>query len=163
MSIKFFITGGTIDGLEYQLEEDAPKEHRSLIPELLKQARVTVKRNVEELFHKDSRHISNDDRALIYKKCLECKEDKIIITHGAMTMIATAKYLGKNSLHKTIVLVGAMVPANKEKSDAFFNIGAAVSAVQLLPVGVYIVMNGQIFSWDNVKKNLEKAIFETEK
>jgi L-asparaginase len=122
-----------------------------------------VKRSVEELFHKDSRHINNDDRALIYKKCLECKEDKIIIAHGTMTMTATAKYLGKNNLPKTIVLVGAMVPANKENSDALFNIGAAVSAVQLLPVGVYIVMNGQIFSWDNVKKNLEKAIFELEK
>ena len=56
-----------------------------------------------------------------------------------------------------------MIPANKEKSDALFNLGAALNAVQLLPHGVYITMNGKIFSWDNVKKNLDKGIFETEK
>ena len=80
-----------------------------------------------------------------------------------MTMPATAKYLGKKNIPKTIVILGAMIPANKEKSDALFNIGTALSAVQLLPHGVYITMNGKIFSWDNVKKNIDKGIFETEK
>jgi hypothetical protein len=31
-----------------------------------------------------------------------------------------------------------------------------------LPYGVYISMQGEIFSWENVKKNREKWIFETE-
>ena len=163
MTIKFIITGGTIDDLEYELAKDAPKKHKSLVPDLLKQAEVTLKYNIDELLQKDSRHINDEDRELVYKKCLECSEDKIIITHGTMTMPAMAKYLGQKNIPKTIVLLGAMIPANKEKSDALFNIGAALSAVQLLPHGVYITMNGKIFLWDNVKKNIDKGIFETEK
>ena len=163
MSIKFIITGGTIDDLEYELAKDAPKKHKSLVPDLLKQAGVTLNYNVDELLQKDSRHINDEDRELVYKRCLECSEDKIVITHGTMTMPATAKYLGKKNIPKTIVILGAMIPANKEKSDALYNIGAALSAVQLLPHGVYIIMNGKIFSWDNVKKNIDKGIFETEK
>ncbi len=161
MAIKFIITGGTIDDVDDDL--DAPKNHKSLIHILLKQARITFEYNTDELLQKDSRHINNDDRQLIYEKCLECSEDKIIITHGTITLSATAKYLGKKNIPKTIVLLGAIVPANKQKSDALFNIGTAVSAVQLLPHGVYVTMNGKIFSWDNVKKNIEKEVFETEK
>lgn len=80
-----------------------------------------------------------------------------------MTMPITAKYLGKKNLKKTIVLLGAAIPGTKKNSDALFNIGAAFSAVQLLPDGVYITMNGKIFSWKNVKKNLTTGFFESKK
>ncbi|HMY80651.1 MAG TPA: asparaginase domain-containing protein [Candidatus Absconditabacterales bacterium] len=163
MTIKFIITGGTIDDLEYEFEKDAPQKHKSLVPDLLRQSKITLKYSIDELLQKDSRHINNKDRELVYKRCLECSEDKIIITHGTMKMPATAKYLGQKNIPKTIVLLGAMIPANKENSDALFNIGAALSSVQLLPHGVYITMNGKIFLWNNVKKNLDKGIFETEK
>lgn len=161
--IKFIITGGTIDDLEYESTKDAPKNHKSLVPNLLKQAKITLKYSIDQLLQKDSRHINDQDRKFVYKKCLECKEDKIIITHGTMTMAVMAKYLGQKNIPKTIVLLGAMIPANKENSDALFNIGTAISAVQLLPNGVYITMNGKIFLWNNVKKNIDRGIFETEK
>jgi L-asparaginase len=32
--------------------------------------------------------------------------------------------------------------------------------VQLLPAGVYIAMNGQVFPWDHVRKNRELGVFE---
>ena len=163
MAIKIIITGGTIDDLEYESPEDAPKEHKSLVPHLLKQSKITLDYDVDELLQKDSRDVNNDDRELVYQKCMECSEKQIIITHGTMTMPDTAKYLGKKNIPKTIVLLGAAVPANKDKSDALFNLGTALSVVQLLPHGVYVTMNGKIFSWDNVKKNLDKGIFETEK
>lgn len=163
MAIKCIIAGGTIDDVGYKLPKNAPKNHKSLIPGLLKQARVMFEYSIDEFLQKDSRHINDNNRHLIYQKCLECKEDKIIITHGTITLSATAKYLGRKDIPKTIVLLGAVVPANKQKSDALFNIGAAISAVQLLPHGVYATMNGKIFSWDIVKKNIDKGIFETEK
>jgi L-asparaginase len=161
--IKILITGGTIDDLEYELPENAPKKHKSIVPELLKQAKVTLEYNVEELFQKDSRDINNTDREIIHQKCRESEEKQIVITHGTMTMPETAKYLGKKKIAKTIVLLGAMIPANKKNSDALFNIGVALSAVQLLSNGVYITMNGRIFPWDNVSKNMDKGVFETEK
>jgi len=45
-------------------------------------------------------------------------------------------------------------------SDALFNLGAAITAVQTLDKGVYITMNGKVFSWDNVVKNREIGEFQ---
>lgn len=162
MAIKILITGGTIDGLEYDSLEKAPKSHESLIPELLKQARVTPDYSVDVLMSKDSRFITDEDRETVLKKCQECEESRIVITHGTMTMSITAKFLGEKNLQKTIVLLGSAISANEENSDALFNLGAALAAVQLLPAGVYITMNGKIFSWDNVRKNTNTGLFEKE-
>jgi len=165
MDIQFFITGGTIDNVDYDSQEKAPKQTESFIPkllELLKQSNVTVNFESEVLFFKDSRFISDEDRKILLEKCKTSKSDKIIITHGSFTMAQTAKFLLTQNLPKTIVLVGSVIPINKDKSDALFNLGSAVTAVQLLDNGVYITMNGQIFTADNVKKNLDKVIFEKE-
>ena len=96
-------------------------------------------------------------------KCKKAREDQIVITHGTWTMPHTAKYLGKKNLNKTIVLVGSAIPANREGTDAMFNLGSALTAVQTLPVRVYITMNGKIFSWENVKKNADTGFFEMER
>ncbi len=160
--IKILITGGTIDDLDYEKEEDAPKDHQSLIPDLLRQSRIKFEYTTEIVIQKDSRVIGDRDRELILKSCQESTEDRIIITHGTFTMPKTAKFLGKANLHKTIVLFGAAIPANKEKSDALFNLGGAFIAAQLLPVGVYVIMNGKVFTWDNVRKDFSSGYFEEE-
>ena len=162
MKIKVLITGGTIEDLDYEKPEDAPEHHKSFIHDLLKQGRVTVDTDVEEILFKDSRHVTDKDREVILNKCKESGEDKIIITHGTMTMPLTAKFLGEKHLQKTIVLFGSAIPANKDKSDALLNLGTALCAVQFLPKGVYVTMNGKIFSWENVKKNLDTGYFEKE-
>lgn len=163
MTIKIFITGGTIDDLEYDSEDNAPKNQKTIIPDLLKKSKISLDYNVEEVLFKDSKFLNDNDRESLLNKCKECSEEKIVITHGTMTMPITAKYLGKHKLSKTIVLLGAAIPGNKENSDALFNIGLALASVQFLPYGVYVTMNGKIFSWKNVKKNLNTGFFETEK
>jgi L-asparaginase len=163
MPIRVFITGGTIDNLEYDSEDKAPKNQKSIVPDLLKKSRISLDYIVEEVCFKDSKFMSDDDRKLLLKKCRECPEERIIVTHGTMTMPITAKYLGKHKIAKTIVLLGAAIPGNKEDSDALFNLGLAFASVQLLPHGVYVTMNGKIFSFDNVKKNLDSGFFETER
>ena len=45
-------------------------------------------------------------------------------------------------------------------SDAEFNIGTAVGAVQSLPAGVYIAMNGRIWDPLKVRKNVAANRFE---
>lgn len=160
--VKILITGGTIDDLDYEHEDDAPKNHQSLIPDLLKQSRITVDYEIEILMQKDSRVITDQDRQLILEQCQNSDEDRIIITHGTFTMPETAKYLGKANLNKTIVLFGAAIPANKDKSDALFNLGTAFIASQLLSAGVYVVMNGKVLTWDNVKKDFSTGNFEQE-
>jgi L-asparaginase len=53
-----------------------------------------------------------------------------------------------------------MVPYAFGSSDGLFNLGSALSFVQVLPPGVYVAMNGQHFSWNRVRKNHETGIFE---
>jgi L-asparaginase len=61
---------------------------------------------------------------------------------------------------KTVVLTGAMIPYAFGSSDGLFNLGSALSFVQVLPNGVYIAMNGKCFPWDRVRKNRERGEFE---
>ncbi len=161
MTIKIFITGGTIDNLDINKPKTDESEFKETqVPKILKQARITLPVETEKLMLKDSRELTNKDRELILKKCQECKEEKIIITHGTFTMPETARLLGKKIENKTIVLTGSAIPFNEKNSDALFNLGCAISAVQALPKGVYVTMNGKIFSWDNVTKNLKTGEFE---
>jgi len=160
MAIKIIITGGTIDSVYNPLNGKLNySKGKSSVPEMLKQARCTLKVKTQALFMKDSLDISDDDREKILRACKNCTEDKIVITHGTDTMTETAKALGKSVKNKTIVLLGSMVPYSFGNSDALFNIGCALSAVQFLQHGVYISMNGKIFSCDNVKKDKSKGEF----
>ena len=85
-----------------------------------------------------------------------------MITHGTDTMVETARALARAvSTEKTIVLTGAMVPYAFGSSDGLFNLGSALSFVQVLPPGVYVAMNGQHFPWDQVRKNKATGVFES--
>jgi L-asparaginase len=158
--IKVFTTGGTIDDLEYSSEDEAPANKGSLIPKLLRSAEVDVDYSIEQLMNKDSKFITDEDRKTILESCICCESDKIVITHGTVTMVETALYLHEQGLPKTIVLTGAMIPADQEGSDAAGNVKVAFEAADNKPPGVYIAMSGQLFDADNVRKNIEKGIFE---
>ncbi len=132
----------------------------SHIPDMMQRARVSTSYTFEELPMLDSLDMKEGERKDILKSCHENRADRIVIIHGTDTMQDTAAVLGQAALKKTIVLTGAMIPYEFDHSDAFFNLGFAVGAVQLLPVGVYILMNGQIFEWDKVTKNRHIGMFE---
>jgi len=160
MTIKIIITGGTIDAKYNELSGKLIYEQTHL-SKILRQARCTLNVNTEITMLKNSLDINVSDRKKILQICKKCKEDKIIITHGTDTMVKTAETIGKNVKNKTIVMLGAMVPYSFANSDALFNLGCATSAVQSLKKGVYITMNGKIFSWDNVKKDRTVGQFKT--
>jgi L-asparaginase len=94
------------------------------------------------------------------RACTLAEEDQLIIIHGTDTMVDTAKYLAAANPPKTIVLTGAMIPYQVNRSDAMFNLGFALGIVQTLPAGVYVAMDAQIFAWDKVRKDRERGIFE---
>ncbi len=157
--IRILITGGTIDK-EYDSLTGELTFSRSHLLNMLHQVRCKVTFILEEVMLKDSLQMMSEDRQEILKKCVNCPENKIIVTHGTDTMVETARVLGSNVKGKTVVLVGAMIPYAFGASDALFNLGCAFSAVQALEPGVYITMNGEIFDWDNVRKNRESGEFE---
>ncbi|WP_062150239.1 asparaginase domain-containing protein [Beggiatoa leptomitoformis] len=159
MSIKLLVAGGTIDKQYDELTGNVifAQTH---IPELLTQARCTAPVTIETVFLKDSLDMTLEDRQALYIQANLAQEDKILITHGTDTMGETARYLGERHLQKTIVLLGAMIPYCFKQSDSLFNLGFALASVQCLPHGVYVAMNGQVFTWDNVVKNKLKGVFE---
>lgn len=159
MSIRIIVTGGTFDK-HYDEIEGALTFHETHMPDILRQVRVTVPVSVETNQLIDSLHMTPQDRLRVLKACCEAPEAQLIVTHGTDTIVETARLLGEAGLAKTIVLTGAMVPYTVYGSDSLFNLGGSVTAVQLLPHGVYVVMNGRIFDWDNVRKNRQSGTFE---
>lgn len=159
MPIKIIITGGTFDK---KYDEITGKLYfkKTHVPEMLKLGRCRLDIQVHSVMMIDSLDMTEADRQLILANCKKSPEHKIVITHGTDTMVETAKILGESIKDKTIVLTGAMIPYAFGSSDGLFNLGSALSFVQALPHGVYIAMNGRYFTWDNVRKNREKGVFE---
>lgn len=124
-------------------------------------AKLGIEPILEDLMQKDSADITAEDRQRIFDRCMKSPEDRVVITHGTDTMTETAHFLGEKGVgSKTVVLVGSFVPLSQTDSDAFFNLGYGLSAAQLLPAGVWIAMNGEVFEWNNVRKNRERGRFE---
>ncbi len=158
MTIKLLITGGTIDKAYDELTGQLVFKKTHLV-DMLNRSRSMVDTLSEVLFLKDSLDMSDVDRALILRKCQASDTNHVLITHGTDTMVETAKLLGKEVNNKNIVLFGAMIPYSINSSDALFNLGVALSAVQTKECGVYIAMNGQVFDFDKVEKNKGLGIF----
>jgi L-asparaginase len=158
-SIRVIVTGGTFDKA-YDEIKGVLTFKESHLPEILALTRVTVPVNIELNQLIDSLEMQDENRRSVLAACERAAESRIIITHGTDTMAETARLIGPAGLAKTIVLTGAMVPYRVQGSDALFNFGTAFAAAQLLPRGVYIVMNGRAFSWDRVRKDRSRGVFE---
>jgi L-asparaginase len=156
--ISILTTGGTIDKVYFDAKSDF-EIGDTLLPELLAEANIHNGYSLRELVRKDSLEMTDEDREIIAGAISQTSAERILITHGTDTMAQTAQAL-KGVTGKTIVLFGAMQPARMRRSDAIFNLGFAWAAVSLLPEGVYIAMNGEVFEAGAVRKNLEAKRFE---
>ena len=160
MRIKVISTGGTIDKVYF----DAKSEFEVGAPQagvLLQEANVSFDYEVISLLRKDSLELTDADRELIRASVAADPCERIVITHGTDTMVQTARAL--QSLDgKVVVVTGSMQPAGQRVTDAIFNVGFAVAAVQLLPEGVYIAMNGRIFDPAITRKNVAQNRFEND-
>ena len=159
--IQVFITGGTFDK-EYNFITGELFFKDTHLKEMFERGRCTLDIDIKTLMMVDSLEMTEADRDIIVHNCRKTKSSDIIITHGTDRIVETAKTLAEAKVEgKTIVLTGAMVPyAFGSSSDGFFNLGSALAFAQTLSPGVYIVMNGRYFYWDNVKKNRRTGNFE---
>lgn len=158
MRLRVITAGGTIDKVYFDAASTYEVGEPQIGP-LLRDSNVTFDFVVESVLQKDSLAMTDDDRALIRARVEASPEKHILITHGTDTMTATAAKL-QGIADKTIVFTGAMQPARFRDSDAVFNVGCAVGALQVLPPGVYIAMNGVVSAADKVKKNRAASRFE---
>lgn len=159
MNLRIITTGGTFDK-RYDPISGRLVFKDSFVPAALARARITAEVSFEPLLALDSLDMDNQHRQQICAACLRASEDRIVIVHGTDTAQQTAEVLAHAALKKTIVLTGAMVPYDIANSDALFNLGFALAAARLLPAGVYIAMNAEIFTWDDVRKNRTAGVFE---
>lgn len=160
MTIRILATGGTIDKIYFDAKSQYQVGEPQIL-EVLREANVTFEYEVVSLLRKDSLEMTDEDRERI-RRAIEADDHRhFVVTHGTDTMVQTARAL-LGIPGKTIVLTGAMQPARFRMTDAVFNIGCAVTAVQLLPEGVYVAMNGRVFRPDRVRKNVELNRFEEE-
>jgi L-asparaginase len=161
-AIRVFVTGGTFDK-EYNELTGSLAFKETHLPEMLRLGRSRVDVSIRTLMMIDSLEMTAGDRSLIVEQCGRAAESRLLITHGTDTMVETACTLAAAfppTGRKTIVLTGAMIPYAFGSSDGLFNLGSALSFVQVLPAGVYIAMNGRCFAWDRVRKNRESGVFE---
>jgi L-asparaginase len=160
--IRLLVTGGTFDK-RYDELRGVLSFQETHLPEMLRLGRSRVEVSVETLVMIDSLEMTAEHRRQIVERCRAAVEPRMVITHGTDTMVETARALDGVTPPldgKTIVLTGAMVPYAFGSSDGLFNLGSALSFVQLLEPGVYIAMNGRCFSWDRVRKNRDTGVFE---
>jgi L-asparaginase len=158
MKLHIITTGGTIDKIYFDAKSDY-QVGEPVIGELLKKMDVGFPFTVESAMRKDSLEMTDEDRALIHRLASKCEEECVLITHGTDGMVTTAAAL-RGVKKKRIVLTGALSPAAFSGSDAIFNVGCAIGAVQSKPPGVYIAMNGEVFDADRVRKNVPANRFE---
>lgn len=159
--IQVFVTGGTFDK-EYNYITGELYFKDTHLKEMFERGRSEVDIDIKTLMMVDSLEMQEADLSIITYNCQKSTSHRILITHGTDRMVETARLLAQSGIEdKTIVLTGAMIPyAFGTSSDGFFNLGSALAFVQVLPPGVYVVMNGRYFNWDNVRKNRQTGTFE---
>ena len=159
MAIRILVTGGTFDK-EYNERTGQLYFKDTHLGEMLRRGRSRVEVTIRTVMMIDSLEMTDADRAVIVQNCQQAQEERIVITHGTDTMTETAAAVARAVSGKTVVLTGAMIPWAFGSSDGLFNLGSALSFVQILPPGVYVAMNGKCFPWDRVRKNRERGEFE---
>lgn len=158
MSILVITTGGTIDKVYFDATSDY-EVGEPTVPHVFREAGVTAPWRLLPLLRKDSLEMNDDDRAVIRRTCEDAEEERILITHGTDTMPETALAL-MGIPGKAIVLTGALAPARFRVTDAVFNLGLALGALQACGPGVWLAMNGRLFEAGRVRKNREAGRFE---
>jgi L-asparaginase len=159
MKIVFIQVGGTIDkdyprtqkGYAFEIAEPAVKR-------ILEKVHPSFDFEIISLLKKDSLDMTEKDRDKILEACQKTDANRIVITHGTDTMIETAKKLNRIK-NKIIIVTGAMKPEKFSDSDASFNVGAAVGAMNVLRSGVYIAMNGRVLPWNKVERDKRTGCF----
>ncbi len=162
--IHFIITGGTIDSVYDGSKDTVVPLKKSVIPTFMRTIRSADQFVFEQICMKDSRHLTPSDMEKILASVQKSQYRYIIITHGTYTMPDTARFLkaklGKTQ--KTILFTGSMIPIyGFAPSDGTFNLGLACGVIEYINPGVYVAMNGRVFTPEEVLKSLYGGKFSS--
>jgi L-asparaginase len=161
--IYLIATGGTIEKV-YSERTGSVANADGKIERYLRYLRLPdADLKIVPLMNKDSLEMTDQDRVLLLGMVRAILQEKapIVITHGTDTMVESGRYLQRAlpTLEVPIVLTGAMTPLGFEGSDGLQNLTESLLAARLLTPGIYVVMHGQIFPADSVRKDYVSASF----
>lgn len=162
--LHLILTGGTIDSHYDGAKDTVVTSKTSSLPEFLESLKLGRKTKITTVCMKDSRALSLTDRKKVLSTIERSPMKKVLVTHGTYTMPDTARYLNANLKRKdqVIILTGSMIPlVGFSPSDAPFNLGFAIASLDTLPPGVYVSMNGKVFTPDEVVKELNRGVFNS--
>jgi L-asparaginase len=161
--IYLLSTGGTLEKV-YSEQTGAVANRDSKIDRYLRMLRLPdAEVHTIQMLNKDSLEMTEADRLGILEKVQsllpECMP--IVVTHGTDTMITTGLFLKQHlpDVPVPIIFTGAMTPLGFEGSDGLQNLTESLFAARLLTPGIYLVMHGQVFPIDRVRKDRELARF----
>ncbi len=162
-TIYLITTGGTIEK-RYSEQSGAVLNTASKIGQYLTRLRLPdCDVRVVSLMNKDSLEMTAEDRAGLVSEIEKLLPEgfPIVISHGTDTMVESGLVIQKAfpGLKIPVILTGAMTPLGFEGSDGLQNLTESLLAARLLPSGVFVVMHGQVFPADKVRKDREQATF----
>jgi len=160
--VEVIITGGTIDSYYDSVKDAVTPLKKSALPAFIESLKLEDKIIFKIICLKDSRSLTPADIKKVLQTINQSKAKQIIVTHGTYTMPDTARFLEANLKRKdkTIILTGAMIPLTGfSPSDAPFNLGYSLASVKTLEPGLYVCMNGQIFTPQEVSKRISEGRF----
>jgi L-asparaginase len=152
-------TGGTFnkryDPIKGELH--VPADNRAV--EVILESLVTPI-GVSGIIYKDSLEMDENDRFVLGEAIKNTDENIIIVVHGTDTMDVSAEYVACLGLAKVVVFTGAMIPFSIDPLEATANLSMAMGYAHNISNGVYIVIQGVMSSFKQVKKNKSAGKFE---
>lgn len=162
--IHVIVTGGTIDSDFDPAKATSAVRAESLIQTYIAdKVKAYIDLSYDVLCMLDSKEITDSIRDQIIALIHASPHRRVMITHGTDTMAQTSEYISAHlgESDKIIILTGAMIPLKEfAMSDAGFNLGYALAALERSAPGVYVAMNGALFPAGEVVKNTEIGRFE---
>ncbi|MBT4916966.1 asparaginase [Candidatus Peregrinibacteria bacterium] len=158
----FIITGGTIDSFYDGTIDTVRPNEKSTIPSYIKSLKLYEDVEFSEICMKDSRELGEDDMEAVLEAIEKSSSENIIVTHGTYTMPDTARFLQANlkKSDKRILLTGSMIPMSGfTGTDGPFNLGFSMASAVHLPAGIYVCMNGKVFTHDEAAKSISEGRF----
>jgi len=162
-TVYILSTGGTIEK-DYSERSGTVQNLRKKIERYLRLLRLPDTRvHIVPLMNIDSLEMTDADREKVLRAVRQVLTHRapIVITHGTDTLVETGLLLHKrlSRLSHPIILTGAMTPLGFEASDGLQNLTESLLATRLLAPGVYVVLHGQVFPVDRVRKDRRRARF----
>ncbi len=163
-TVHHIALGGTIDSYLDNLHDEPVPRMRSIIPEVLAQAKCQVPLRFSQVCMKDSRNLKEADLVRLISEIKRSPARMLIITVGTYTMTDVARFIetrsGKTTESKVVLLTASYRPIDGiAPSDGSFNLGFAFGVVPYLKPGVYVAMHCRVFPASDVRKDLASGRF----